>query len=87
MIKIAYLIVIMALSGCSHSQYVRDVYTNGQRVEHSIISNTQVLYWSEFKDVSASTSDIQFTIGKSEKNPEVSEVMGLVELWMKGTLL
>ena len=75
--------LIMLLSGCYHAQYVKDTYENGERKTHEIISSTQVLYFSNKKNITVKYNDLDMTVGESElKIP--SEILQLIDLWMAG---
>jgi len=69
---ILLLSVIFGISGCSHIQWVKNTYdpVTNKCTEHEIISSTQVMYFSDRKDVSAEYNKMKLTVGSTTQNPE-----------------
>jgi len=66
------LTVLFLFCGCSHQQFVRDTVdpVSGEK-RHEVISNTNVMYFSKYKDMSSTYDNLQFKIGEAEKKPDI----------------
>jgi len=62
----------LCLGGCSHVQWVKDTYdpTTHRCLSHEIISSTQVMYFSNRKDIWAKHKQITFSVGSTKQAPE-----------------
>ena len=70
--KLGWLLICLCLMSCSHSQWVKDTYdpVTQKKASHEIISSTQVMYFSQRKDIQASYRDLAFNVGNTKQNPE-----------------
>jgi len=77
------LTVCFFISGCSHVQWVKNVYDplTHKCTEHQIISSTQVMYFSQRKDIWAIHKEIAFSVGSTKQNPDFPP--GFLDLFYK----